>query len=206
MTQYTNIEIFPTILWKTNLDYNFDEDERELISGSLDNPKQNAYGNLQSQETYLLNNPKLLSFKKVLTVCAQEFFDYIHRPEHPFEIYITQSWTNLTKKDVSHGRHYHPNSFISGVFYYQTTDKDYCQFTDPLAGSHQLTIPTIQHERYNSRLWDIPVGNNDLLLFLSTVQHEVPKKEHPGDRISLAFNTFIKGDLGREIDLTSLKL
>ena len=45
-----------------------------------------------------------------------------------------------------------------------------------------------------------------LLIFPSSLEHSVEKKKGSNLRISLAFNVFIKGNIGKEDDLNDLSL
>ena len=58
---------------------------------------------------------------------------------------------------------------------------------------------------WNSETWFFPVNNNELLLFPSCITHQVePNEKATTDRISLSFNTFVKGTLGSRDQLTEL--
>ena len=59
---------------------------------------------------------------------------------------------------------------------------------------------------YNSTSWKFNVETNDLVLFPSSLEHSVEKKKGSNLRISLAFNVFIKGNIGKEDDLNDLSL
>ena len=52
----------------------------------------------------------------------------------------------------------------------------------------------------------ILVESGDLVLFPSSFQHEVPQTTSKETRISIAFNTFIRGYLGDETSSTALYL
>jgi len=52
----------------------------------------------------------------------------------------------------------------------------------------------------------MPVVPGLLMMFPSRLEHSVITKKESNNRISLAFNTFIKGDLGDQIGLTRLVL
>ena len=52
----------------------------------------------------------------------------------------------------------------------------------------------------------IPVTTGLLVMFPSRLEHSVLNKKENNQRISLAFNTFIKGDIGDQKGLTHLIL
>ena len=52
----------------------------------------------------------------------------------------------------------------------------------------------------------LPMKKGELILFPSNLQHSVPANQSDEDRISLSFNTWIKGDIGDKEKLTYLPL
>ena len=60
---------------------------------------------------------------------------------------------------------------------------------------------------WNSDNWIFSINNNQLVLFPSWLEHSVPKnKKASADRISISFNTFVRGNLGKRDTLTELIL
>ena len=59
---------------------------------------------------------------------------------------------------------------------------------------------------YNSNLWWFPVETGQLILFPSSLTHSVETKKGNNTRISLAFNTFVKGTIGNNTELTEIVL
>jgi len=119
--------------------------------------------------------------------------------------YITQSWLTYTESGESHHEHEHYNSYASGVIYvdcHKTLDKI-------VFNSHRYDMicpqPRVRNI-FNSNAWVIPVEKNQILLFPSSLTHRVPKIEGDYSRISLAFNTFIKGKIGDAETATELFL
>ena len=102
-----------------------------------------------------------------------------------------------------HHSHNHPNSIISGVFYIDVED-DRIEFERPQ--SNQFVLPPKDYNMYNSGSWWLGVEEKSLLLFPSTLVHSVPQIHHSKTRISLAFNTFIRGYIGDDKHLDGLHL
>ena len=204
---YDNIELFPTLVWHINLGDVLSKDETKVFKNSLkkENTKWNVLGNYTSKNNYILEHEQLKNFKDYLTSHCINFFDYTEHPPDAKGIYITQSWTNLNNKGNMHGQHSHANSLISGVYYFQACEDDCIMFHHPWRRSLQLLVYTEHFDKYNAMSWRVPVKTNDLILFPSWLQHSVPKKEHSGARMSLAFNTFYKFPLGSAATLTELK-
>jgi predicted 2-oxoglutarate/Fe(II)-dependent dioxygenase YbiX len=69
-----------------------------------------------------------------------------------------------------------------------------------------IDIITKEYNVYNSPTWWVPVGQGDLVLFPSRLMHQVANITTDTVRISLAFNVFIKGSIGRGQDLNLLSL
>jgi uncharacterized protein (TIGR02466 family) len=119
--------------------------------------------------------------------------------------FITQSWLNYTEPGQSHPKHAHPNSVISGVMYInadENTDKIFF-----FREMYQQIRPAIREcNIFNSESWNFPVKTSRLVLFPSHLFHMVETKEGDNTRVSLAFNTFLKGVIGDEDDLAELRL
>ena len=91
------------------------------------------------------------------------------------------------------------NSVVSGTYYVDVeNDKDALTFTRDDANNYfmsDIMVPDItMGTPYNCKEWYIPVQTGQLLLFPSSIEHGVPPREdRTTDRISLSFNTFVKG-------------
>jgi len=111
---------------------------------------------------------------------------------------------NYCKKGEFHHQHKHPNSFISGIFYVKSNaNKDKIYFYKNQY--QQLSITTKNYNLYNSESWWLEVETGDLILFPSSLEHKVATVE-TDLRVSLSFNTFLKGTLGSNRELTELVL
>ena len=58
---------------------------------------------------------------------------------------------------------------------------------------------------YNSKSWSMPPINGEMLLFPSSVEHYVTPYTGITPRITLSFNTFVKGNINKQ-SLTRLSL
>ena len=161
-------------------------------------------GNTTSIDNNILNNKEMKKLKQFIEKSVKEYFKNIYQPKHNVEPYITQSWCNYTKEGQFHHKHAHPNSFISGVFYVQadkTKDKIYFYKEE----YKQIKISAKEYNPFNSDSWWFETGANDLVIFPSNLIHMVEKVVGK-ERISLSFNTFLKGYIGEDIDLTGLHI
>ena len=196
------ISLFPIAISVHDIDPNFTEQDKLFINQCLNDQYENT-GNTTSNETYVLD--KLPNLKeKLMEKVRFHFYDTLKHVKES-EIYITQSWLNLTKKDQFHHTHKHPNSILAGVFYLQTVDDDCISFDNTLRVDQ--VRPSIESfNSWNSSLYNQPVHRNMLVIFPSSLMHNVPTVKSDQVRISLAFNTFVKGVLGKDDQLSRVNL
>tara|TARA_E500000318_G_C3474059_1_gene177690 strand:- start:73 stop:702 length:630 start_codon:yes stop_codon:yes gene_type:complete len=150
--------------------------------------------NLVSKQGYILNHPKLKNLKNYCESKLLQFFIEIYAPTDPIQIFITSSWSNKTKKGERHHSHDHPNSILSGVFYVDVGTTDCIEFIK--TQQSQMIEWNTRNTYWNSVRWKLPVKNNLLIMFKSSLSHEVPEVLDDKERLSIAFNSFIKGSIG----------
>jgi uncharacterized protein (TIGR02466 family) len=197
-------QMFPTPLIFAKLPRKYTDDEVAFVQRCSTNVTVNV-GNTTSKDRYVLNEPVMANIRDFLQFHINYYMQHIVAPYNPVDVYITQSWLNFTKPKEYHHKHEHPNSFISGVLYINADpDKDKIHFYKNKY--QQIQIPTSSFNQFNSESWWFGVGTCDLVLFPSYLSHMVEQTESAEPRISLSFNTFLKGFVGDEPTLTSLHL
>ena len=201
------VGIFPTPVYISPLDRKLTSLELKLVEKNKKIFTKNA-GNTTSANNYILNEKPFKKLKKELELRVKDYFQKIISSKNNITPYLTQSWLNYTESNQYHHRHEHPNSYVSGVLYINSDIK-----TDSIKFFHNNTYipisPDIDKKRwnhFNSRSWWFSVDTGTLVMFPSSTTHQVDVKEGNNTRISLAFNTFIKGTLGDNFSLTELKL
>jgi uncharacterized protein (TIGR02466 family) len=197
--------IFPTPIYMTNINRPFTKQELDFVEDQKNHCSKNE-GNINTKDNYILNRKELKYIKKFLDQCCKDYVDKIICPKNNLELYITQSWLNYTEENQYHHRHEHPNSIISGVFYFNS-NKDMIKFFSHI--KYQQIKPIIDDKKYNlwnSTSWWFSVELGQLVMFPSSTTHQVDIKKGTNTRISLAFNTFYKGTIGSNSDLTELIL
>lgn len=151
-------------------------------------------GNRVSVNNHILNHPSLSLLKKTLENKINEYAKSLLYIDSNF--YITNSWINQTYSNQQHFLHNHTNSIFSGVYYINVED------TVPLITFNRMQPPFLlnlipkEFTIFNSTEWSIPVENNSLIIFPSNLYHYVKPNTKKNTRVSLAFNTFIKGPIG----------
>jgi uncharacterized protein (TIGR02466 family) len=196
--------LFPVPIYQTSLDRNFSTKEN-LFFNKQKNKTRKIEGNSVSLNTYILEDPCLKQLKKELLNAVDKYYINIIDAKDKINPYITQSWLNYSNKGDYHHSHEHPNSLVSGVFYIKADEqKDKITFHKNFYSTIKLRPKN--YNLWNSLSWWIPVKSGDILLFPSYLNHSVETKEDNDIRISLAFNTFLKGSLGNNRDLSELNL
>lgn len=146
-------------------------------------------GNSATTKHDILTNPELSNIKVFIEEKLSEYFKQVVNPALDTSIYITESWANYTNKDEYHHTHTHPNSYFSGVFYLMADDR--IEFYNER--KEVLEVDKAEYNHYNSASWWMPAKTGCLFLFSSKLKHSVPPVTGDYTRISIAFNTFLKG-------------
>jgi uncharacterized protein (TIGR02466 family) len=196
--------LFPTPIYITKLTKNFSDTENEFIEKSKLNTFKNE-GNTISADNYILNAKPFSNLKKQLDEIVKDYFNKIISTSNNIEPYITQSWLNYTEETQYHHIHEHANSLVSGVLYINA-DKNNDKIKFFNNQYQQIKLEVKEYNLYNSISWWFEVETLDVILFPSSLTHAVEVKKGTNTRISLAFNTFIKGTVGNNIQLTELIL
>jgi uncharacterized protein (TIGR02466 family) len=191
----------------TKIDRGFTKQELQFVKEQKKHCTNNQ-GNINTKDNYILNRKEFKNIKKFLDKHCKDYLDTVICPKNNIELYITQSWLNYTEANQYHHKHEHPNSVVSGVFYFDSDIKN-----DKILFSHskgyQQISPEIDKEKFNlwnSGTWFFPVETGNLFMFPSSTTHQVETKKGNNTRISLAFNTFYKGSVGSNTNLTELIL
>jgi len=207
MKEPTIYSIFPTPIYTTKMDRGFTKQELQFVKEQKNYCRNNT-GNINTKDNYILNRKEFKNIKKYLDKCCKDYLDTVICPKNNIELYITQSWLNYTETNQFHHQHQHPNSVTSGVLYFNSDIKnDKILFSHPTV--YQQISPEIDKTKFNlwnSKTWFFPVETGDLFMFPSSTTHQVETKQGNNTRISLAFNTFYKGSVGSNSELTELIL
>ena len=205
MTIQSNIMgIFPTPIYNSKLNRPLSEEELSFI----DKTKLNVYineGNTTSNDRNILENEVFKNLKDDLYLRVKDYFDKIISPANNVTPYITQSWLNYTETNQFHHKHQHHNSLVSGVFYINCHE-EYDRINFYNDNYKAILLDVKNYNLYNAEYWWYPVKTGDIILFPSSLSHMVETKQGNNTRISLAFNVFVRGNIGNEKNLYYLKL
>ena len=158
--------------------------------------------NFRSDNAYILDTPGLKKLKKVFQKHVEDYFYGVLHVKKNQLFYITQSWINYNPPGASHHFHHHPNSILSGVFYFHEKNT-------PLIFEKVGLFPGFEficdkYDVVNSISYWMEASQHKLVLFPSSLRHGVARNESDKMRISLSFNTFAKGTIGEYTELTEL--
>jgi uncharacterized protein (TIGR02466 family) len=194
--------IFPNPVYKKNIGRPLTELELKASLPESYNLRPGS-DNLRADSTKILTNPAFFGIKNFIDSCLKDFLKEIVSPSTDFNLYVTQSWINFNREGDKHHQHFHANSIVSGVFYLNTSENDMISFYIPQRSQiHIMNTPNW----WNMRKIGVPVRPGDCVLFMSDLEHGVERQGIPDHtRVSLAFNTWFKGEIGSEEGLTHLK-
>lgn len=163
--------------------------------------RPNAGGNYTSLNTDVLS---LVEFKEAkdlidhaINVYTKEIMSWLD-PNLTF--FVTQSWVNKNPQGTGHHEHYHLNSVFSGVLYLQTVEDDGISFVNN--NKPFFKFYPAESNIWNSERFNIEVKDNRVVLFPAGMLHSVKSHNSNYNRISLAFNVFVKGKIGSKENLT----
>lgn len=158
--------------------------------------------NLQSVDTYVLNNPELNRIKDFCLTSTHQYQEEVIGNKNLLE--IQQSWLNVYYANVGMNSHYHSNSFLSGVFY--ITSGSPISFTSDLTKTNYSieALPSSPNKFLPSVIpsFTFHPKPGSLLIFSSNTNHFVLPHNFNKERISLAFNTYPKLPYGDNQRLT----
>tara|TARA_R110000744_G_scaffold333068_2_gene438453 strand:+ start:489 stop:1100 length:612 start_codon:yes stop_codon:yes gene_type:complete len=196
--------LFSTPIYISKLERKFTDKENKFISESKIKVNKNL-GNTTTNNNYILNTKPFNNLKKELDEIVKDYFDKVISSSNNIESYITQSWLNYTETNQYHHKHAHPNSIVSGIIYINADKKnDKIKF---FKDNHSIIKPEIKdYNIWNSETWWFEVETGEIILFPSSLEHMVETKQGTNTRISLSFNTFVKGKIGSKKQLTELIL
>jgi len=203
MIKDKTINLFPVSVMICEQQYKLDNKEIEYIKNIKQEKNHGGGENSKSVSSHILENKNLSNLKKYLNHKVQDYVYKNFQIEENIEFYITQSWSNYNNKKERHHKHHHPNSIISGVYYVQGNAPIIVHRKNSIFA---LDFPVKNFNIENSETWLFNTNPNDLMLFPSTLEHSVKQNENDETRISIAFNTFIKGKIGDEQNLTGINV
>lgn len=194
--QHDLINLFAVPVYKASLGRDYSAAEQQFFREQLAQPVQ-AIDNYSSTNKYVLDAPELADLRKLAEGHLQQYFESIYDTANDVQLAITQSWLSLTTQGGAHHTHSHPNSFASGVIYINLAPRDGINFYRD-EDRQWFDLQPRQNNYYNAYSYHIETQVGDIVIFPSHIKHGVRPVEADIQRVSLAFNSFPSGELGRE--------
>lgn len=141
--------------------------------------------------------------------CVEEVkFEEVYFCDH---LKISQAWLNKSFPGEETIPHWHANSVISGIFYFDDHEvptnfafRDHWYVGHPDAGQSYIKL---SHREERSMIFhEVKSVSGDLILFPSTFAHGVEANYSEDNRYTLSFNTFPHGSVGVWEQLTGVRL
>ena len=210
-TNYEILELFPTPVFTTTLPQEFASVvpwfyKQEMLSEEVDSPN---YGE-RSKNSYILNEPECSKLGNHILDIVPQFGKTLGLDYDSYK--FSQSWLSYKHPGQHHTMHTHPNSLISGVFYFgEPVEKTPAiKFHKPIMGMNvsYISPKTLADKRESKYAWSefsVEFSPGLLLLFPSHLNHSVPLNKTDTTRCSLAFNIVPTIGFGDETSLTELK-
>jgi hypothetical protein len=196
------IPLFAVPLCKTKIDEPVQEIQ-DYLKNQIKFVRRQYSDADNSEELHVLNNDICKPLKDILTQKMNEFLEYLDVDLEKHTFYITTSWMNRYSKEQWSDLHYHSNSLISGVLYFDdcedTSDIVFYKrqgldniFSDTVNIDHRKNFDTSKKAYlYHQRKLNVSPEQWDLIMFPRNQNVHLNKK-----RYSLAFNSFATGQLG----------
>jgi uncharacterized protein (TIGR02466 family) len=163
-----------------------------------------------TESVTLLDDPKCLEIRNKILNAFDDYAYNLLKFKPEVEFYITTSWAVKFLPEGFAKEHTHSNSLFSGVLYLKAAE-DTGRITFHKYHKYlNISSPTLQlgfaeWNIFNCDSWSIAPTENQIIIFPSNLMHSVEINNSKDDRISVAFNLFVKGNLGFRESSLSIK-
>jgi len=206
-TQFEVLSMFPVPLYVGRLEHGIGAEEARFIDQS-EYEAATTDGNRVSHDRRILDHPRLAQLKALVLSHLDAYCENVLCTDN--RLYLTQSWTNKNGPGTQHQSHYHANSVLSGTLYFGADGGDIAQDVPPIVfKSDRKTAVQANYKQQNiftADSFSFRPRASVVVLFPSILEHFVPVNPGAAMRTSLAFNTFLKGEVGEDRNLTALRL
>ena len=192
--------LFPIPLYVGLVDEVIIQAAREVVRTFAYEPN---IGNANTVNHDVLDEPALAPLRAVVLEHMKIYQERVLASRN--ELYITQSWANITRTGESHHPHYHFNSVASGVVYL-TAGGELPPIVFKSDRKTQIMPALAENNVFNMDTFSFKPKGPMLVMFPSFLDHHVPSNRSGEERVSIAFNTFVRGELGSERQLSRLRL
>ncbi len=185
------IPMFPTLVWKLELEPAFHEAANARITAAITAMRGGQPGLAPGQgwqsEQNLHEREEFRDLIVPIQQAAKSVLRFLRVGYDAIE--ITGCWANVLAAGGSHTMHSHPNNFLSGVYYVRTRPgADTINFHDPRAQASVIRPPVSELTSENTDQVVVRVKNGTLLIFPAYLPHSVDANASEDERITVSFN------------------
>ena len=191
--------LFPTPVLVFNLNRQFTQDEHDVFLDNASSVTNSSFNHMSTNRNVLDDN-RMSKIKLFVQQSIDKYKSNIMKIKTKSELYVTESWTVYLNNGQSVHSHNHANSIVSGVLYYNDAKISFVNDKRPF-----LWFDESEFNEFNSNEHIMNLSQGDLILFPSSLVHFVKPIEQEKTRMSLSFNTFVKGTIS-EVKTKSLKI
>jgi len=183
-------EVFPTVVvGYANKDYlKTNSKLLELMEAEEFHGEQGVLHPLQTKDNHLERREDYRFFYDWIDECLEDY-----RQEFKLmteKLSVSLSWANKSSNQNEHRSHFHPNSWISGI-YYITDNPTPTYFETPLPGKTGIVVQS--GGMLSANIWQCPASTGELILFPSWLEHFTEPSTFVGKRITISLNVMPKG-------------
>lgn len=133
-----------------------------------------------------------------------ECLDHIKQDRYKgiaFDLKMEIMWANKTKKVQYHHKHWHANSILSGIVYFNVQPeygKTKFYYPDPYWHVHNqgfLKLHADENENKVELIYEIEPKEGMVVIFPSQIDHSTVPHMGKEERLTVSFNTFFRGKI-----------
>ena len=188
--------VFATPVWKSDNKYDLTKQQLDYLK-TLELIK-NKGDNFITPRKDILDDVIMEDFKKWCLLNVTAFAKQLGASDKT-SFYITQSWMNKNPPHSYHHTHMHPNSIFSCIYYLEgdTCPTFFYRYDDRTSfGNFAFYDGDKGSNPYTATKVGVMNEVGRLVVFPSSMVHDVDKNLGQKDRVTISFNTFVKGEMG----------
>ena len=193
-------KLFPTNLFLIEDFYN--SDTTAMKKYIFDLWKERDFD--ENWQTMSADLHKKKEFKEFVELVISTSKEILNELKYDVEdVVITDMWANVLKSQEYHPPHTHSNNFLSGVYYLHSSQSASIVFRDPRPAADVILPRMIESNRDNCSSFGYASKQNRAIFFPSWLSHWVQQNKSEGNRISIAWNIQVKGQVGEHYEFQS---
>lgn len=206
---YEILELFPIPVYTTMIPVEFSKAIKVFDKEDMGTDSDHDNYGFRSRNSYVLDNPECSDIANFILTNVKIYATQLGYSYDEYK--FSQSWVSVKAPGQHHTAHVHPNSLLSGVFYYgpageKTPAIKFHKNSGGVNSPH--IVPKLINDKrnfkYSQQEFSIIFQPGLLLLFPSYLMHSVPLNKTDRPRHSLAFNIVPTVGFGDEASLTEL--